>query len=294
LDRSLQDLFDNDLSFGGITVLFGGDFRQILPVIPKGSREQIVDAALCRSALWRNVQVMHLTQNMRLDQSPESADFANWLLDIGRGANLGVNNYISLPANMCCGSSPESLVNSIYPEIDQGPKDDGYFLNRTILSCRNDDVDDLNTMILERFPGEEKTYWSSDKVILDGREDNNDTQPYPSEYLASLKPSGLPLAKLMLKVGCPLMLLRNLNPALGLCNGTRMILVAMKPRVLECHVLGGSHAGTKVFIPRISLKPSNDDLPIPLQRLQFPVRLAFAMTINKSQGQSVKHVGLDL
>ena len=83
LDHSLQDLFDNELSFGGITVLFGGDFCQILPAIPKGSREQIVDAALCRSVLWRNIKVMHLTQNMRLDQTPESAAFANWLLDIG-------------------------------------------------------------------------------------------------------------------------------------------------------------------------------------------------------------------
>ena len=150
---------------------------------------------------------------------------------------------------MCCGSSPESLINGIYPEIEEENKDDDYFLNHTILSCRNDDVDDLNATILERFPGEEKTYWSSDKVILDGREDSDGIQPYSSEYLASLKPSGLPLAKLTLKVGCPLMLLHNLNPALGLCNGTRMILVAMKSRVLECHVLGGSHAGTKVFIP---------------------------------------------
>jgi hypothetical protein len=42
------------------------------------------------------------------------------------------------------------------------------------------------------------------------------------------------------------------------------------------------------------LEPSNETLPIPLRRRQFPVRLAFAMTINKSQGQSVKHIGLDL
>jgi len=73
-----------------------------------------------------------------------------------------------------------------------------------------------------------------------------------------------------------------------------MVLMAMKPRVLQCRILGGDHAGKTVFIPRISLRPSNDELPIPLERRQFPVRLAFAMTVNKAQGQSVEHVGLDL
>lgn len=64
LDRSLKDLFNNDLQFGGITVVLGGDFRQTLPVIPKGSHQQIVGAALSRSPLWRNTTVLHLKTNM--------------------------------------------------------------------------------------------------------------------------------------------------------------------------------------------------------------------------------------
>ena len=88
------------------------------------------------------------------------------------------------------------------------------------------------------------------------------------------------------------MLLRNLDPSNGLCNGTRMILLRINSRVLECRILGGD--GKTVFIPRISIEPSDGDLHIPLSRRQFPVHLAFAMTINKSQGQSVQNVGLDL
>jgi hypothetical protein len=80
----------------------------------------------------------------------------------------------------------------------------------------------------------------------------------------------------------------------GLCNGTRMVLLDIKSRVLQCRILGGKHAGKVIFIPRISLQPSNEDLPISLIRQQFPVRLAFSMTINKSQGQSLHHVGVDL
>jgi Helicase len=75
-----------------------------------------------------------------------------------------------------------------------------------------------------------------------------------------------------------------------------MILNQIRPRVLDCTVISGDpkFAGNRVLIPRISLTPSNDNLPVPLRRRQFPVRLAFSMTINKSQGQSVKHVGLNL
>jgi hypothetical protein len=58
--------------------------------------------------------------------------------------------------------------------------------------------------------------------------------------------------------------------------------------------LGGDFAGNVVFISRMNIQPSNEDLHIPLSHRQFPVRLAFVMTINKSQGQSVTHVGLDL
>ena len=116
------------------------------------------------------------------------------------------------------------------------------------------------------------------------------------EYLNSLNTGGLPPAKLALKIGCPVMLLRNLDVSMGLCNGTRMIVLEVRPRVLMCRIISGDpkFAGNVVFIPRITLTPSADTLPFPLQRHQFPVRLAFAMTINKSQGQSVITVGLDL
>jgi hypothetical protein len=90
------------------------------------------------------------------------------------------------------------------------------------------------------------------------------------------------------------MLLCNLDPSQGLCNGTCMILMDIKQHVLQCHILGGEYAGNVVFISRMNIEPSNEDLHIPLSHHQFPVRLAFAMTINKSQGQSVTHVGLDL
>jgi len=170
-----------------------------------------------------------------------------------------------------------------------------YFLERTILCCKNDDVDDINQSILTRMPGIEKILTSADSVDL-ADEAQNEYQPYPVEYLNSLTASGLPLSRLALKVGCPVMLLRNLDPSRGLCNGTRMIVLRIGNRTLQCQIISGDQkfAGTIVLIPRITLEPSAENIPVPLRRRQFPIRLAFAMTINKSQGQSVAHVGLNL
>jgi hypothetical protein len=187
---------------------------------------------------------------------------------------------------MRSGDNLNSLIHALYPGIAQGNKPDDYFSERTILSCKNDNVDDINADILAKFPGDQVVIMAADSVTTD------EAQAYPVEYLNSLTVNGLPLARLALKPGCPLMLLRNLDPSNGLCNGTRMILLRVRQRVLECRILGGD--GKTVFLPRMAMEPKAEDLHIPLRRRQFPVRLAFAMTINKSQGQSVKNVGIDL
>lgn len=89
------------------------------------------------------------------------------------------------------------------------------------------------------------------------------------------------------------MLLRNLNTRDGLCNGTRLLITEMKPHVLRTRVLTGANVGKEVFIPRIIFQPATSDLPFVLKRQQFPVRLAFAMTIiNKAHGQTLEKVGI--
>ncbi|GAB2295406.1 hypothetical protein Dimus_038353 [Dionaea muscipula] len=83
VDRTLRDICNCDKPFGGKTVVLGGDFRQILPVIPKGFREQIVNASLRRSTIWENLRVLSLNTNMRLDQSdPTNAQFAKFLMEV--------------------------------------------------------------------------------------------------------------------------------------------------------------------------------------------------------------------
>ncbi|XP_031120495.1 ATP-dependent DNA helicase PIF1-like [Ipomoea triloba] len=165
LDRSLHDIlrFNNpqglDVPFGGKTVVFGGDFRQILPVIPKGTRQDIVHATINASYLWRYCKVLRLTKNMRLQNSSSNNDYAQlkhfseWIAKIG-------DSKIEGQTNEC-----------------------------------------------------------------------------------------VPNHALTLKVGTPVMLLRNIDHSIGLCNGTRMVITKLGNHVLEARILFGSSAVSRVTTP---------------------------------------------
>ena len=299
VDRTCRDLRNEpDCPFGGITVVFGGDFQQILPVVRNGSRADIVFASLLRSPLWDGIKILKLIRNMRLANDPDAQAFCTWLLDISHGRGRSDDETIPLPQEVI---SPDldTFVAEIYPSISSNPPPPPeYFLDRIILAPRNNDVEDMNRKLLSMMSGDEQVFVSADTVAREAGADNetSDINTFPSEFLHSLTASGLPPGELRLKSGCPLILLRNLSPPRGLCNGTRLILTRMSNRVLEVKIIGGDHHGKTEFIPRITLSPTEDDanFSFHLKRRQFPVRLAFSITINKAQGQSVGRVGVDL
>jgi ATP-dependent DNA helicase PIF1 len=142
---------------------------------------------------------------------------------------------------------------------------------------------------LTDFPGKATVFYGFDSV---GDHERNN---YPQDFLNSITPNGLSPHELRTKIKCPLILLRNLDPHSGLCNGTHLIVRAADKHILDVEIVNGTHAGDRVLIPRILLSPSEDmPLPFKFKRKQFPMRLSFAMTINMAQRQTLSTVGVYL
>jgi len=291
LDLTLQDLRANGQPFGGALILLSGDFRQTLPVIPRSTPADELNACLKSSVLWRNVNKLSLKTNMRvqLQQSHSAETFSKQLLDIGNGkmAIDKCTQCITLPKDFCTLTSTKyELVENVFPNIVHNYLNHQWLSERAILAATNNDVNAINDNILSRIPGDEITYKSIDTVL-----NQDEVVNYPTEFLNSLDLPGMPPHNLKLKIGVPIILLRNINPP-KLCNGTRLAVKRIMKNVIEATILNGKFEGEEVLLPRIPMIPT--DVPFEFKRLQFPVRLAFSMTINKSQGQSLQVCGLDL
>ncbi|KAG6702148.1 hypothetical protein I3842_07G019400 [Carya illinoinensis] len=267
LDKMLRDINDSELTFGGKVIVFGGDFRQVLPVF-------------------------HLTENMRARLDPV---FSEYVLELGNGMPpITVDETIKIPDGMLvpyeddC-TSLDHLIDAVFHDIHEYSINISAMMNRAILTPKNSYVDEINALLIHRFPGEIKRYYSFDEAI-DASE-----QSVMEDFLNTLTPNGLPPHELLLKINCPIMLLRNINPSEGLCNGTRLICRAFDRNVIDAEIAVGHHSGKRVFIPRIPFLPNVDENSgFPFKRTQFPIRLSFAMTINKSQGQTLDFVGIYL
>ncbi|GAA0175866.1 DNA helicase [Lithospermum erythrorhizon] len=257
LDTLLQDLCQNQQPFGGKLVVFGGDFRQVLPVVRGGGRTEQVEASIVTSPLWEHFIKIKLSINMRARSDPGFVDF---LMGIGNGEEpMNSRNEIQIPKPMLIRyttmeESIEQLIKYVYPNMHLFETNPFEMMQRVILCPKNEFVDDINSKLIKRIPGEEKEYISDDRaksVIHQG--------DY-IDYLNSLEPRGLPQHRLLLKKNSPVILLRNINPVEGLCNGTRLICKHLTPNVVGVVIATGQYKGKLVWIPRIPLEPNTSDI----------------------------------
>ncbi|KAK8462104.1 hypothetical protein SEVIR_1G150860v4, partial [Setaria viridis] len=248
LDHSLCDIMsENDvgmglLPFGGMVVVLGG-----------GVRSKIVDDAITNSPLWRFVIILELTMSVRLVADgldsvakEELFKFSDWVLSVGDGT---------------------------LPTVSGAPRDDSAWIQipddmlvvtttgDTIVSPTNDVVDEINSAMISIVLGERKEYLSFDCVSKCSNTVGDVNLLYLVEFLNSLKVNNFPNHCLVLKVGVPVMLLRNLNQTAGLCNGTRLIITNLDDTILEA-----------LYVPCIVLTAANKKWPFTLQRRQFPIR----------------------
>lgn len=284
VDALLRDVMQISTPFGGKVMLLGGDFRQVLPVVERGTRHDVVQACIKSSRIWPIFKSYSLTTNMRLQGG--DGQYRDWLLQVGNGdVPTDENGDMEVPAALLC---EEDIADAVFGDVFSGLSSD--LAELAILTPRNVDALRINDYVLDRLSGERITFLSEDEAIV---EDPSDALNFPTEFLNRMTPTGMPPHVLHLKVGCMVMLLRNIDVRNGLCNGTRLIVRMLGRHVLVCEHATGVRKGDQVLLPRIDCYFSNN-LPFRLRRRHFPVRLSFAMTINKSQGQSFSKVGIVL
>ncbi|GJZ73801.1 putative PIF1 DNA helicase/replication protein A1-like protein [Tanacetum coccineum] len=205
-DRTMRDICRTknnepfDRVFGGKVVVFGGDFRQILPVISTV-----------------NMRLKYGTNN---DEIRETKEFVDWILDIGNGKIREKNN----------GESTLEFLEEML--ILDSKKHE-----RAILAPIHGMVDVINKSMLAQIPGEEKVYLSVDTVSLADDASEFVEDAYTLEFLNNIKMSGVPHHELALKVGAPVMCMRNIDQRDGLCNGTRLQITRMGTNVIEAKII---------------------------------------------------------
>ncbi|KAG5630680.1 hypothetical protein H5410_002397 [Solanum commersonii] len=164
VDRSFRDIMDSDIPFGGKVMVFGGDFHQVLPVVPKSTCAEMVNTSLVRSYLWPLMEKIQLSTNMRA-----RADTKQMTVQQTQHSN-----------------PEETLIREIFPVLQENYRSADYITEHAILASRNELVDNLNEMLIGKFPGATKTY-----ISFDSAEDDTNNY-YQEEYLNTLTPNGLP------------------------------------------------------------------------------------------------------
>ena len=190
-----------------MTIVLGGDFRQILPVIPSGIKEHIIDATITNSYLWPYFEILTLKENMRLKHNNTSikekyeiTEFSNGILDIGNGILDGIKNTENEDATwikiheiflLYYDSNPiEKITHSIYGEFIHNFNNIEYIRQRAIVSLKNKTVDEINKYILSLVHTESKNYYSYDTILPSSGNIDELSLLYPDEFLQTLNFNG--------------------------------------------------------------------------------------------------------
>jgi hypothetical protein len=170
-----EDKNNKDKFFGNKTILFGGDFRQVLPVVVKGNRSSIVKASLKHTSFWKSVTCFKLTINMRIQSAAKNsgkstknlANFSEFLLKIGQGLIPALKSSrfvddIQLPIDIAKNIDEMELINKVFPDLKKNYLDSSFMTTRAILTPKNKDVTRINSLCAKMFPGNSRTYYSID------------------------------------------------------------------------------------------------------------------------------------
>ncbi|XP_054280075.1 uncharacterized protein LOC128998104 [Macrosteles quadrilineatus] len=291
LDRSLRDLMRSNELFGGKIFLCCGGFRQIAPVVVNArTPSDIVCVSLRASHLWQHFKIFALTTAHRTSSSTAYSEF---LLRVGNGTVSsttfveGRNEQSLIPLlGIRQVTSLTDLVDSVFPA--NVLLDSDMCSRRAILSTLIVNVKEINDHILNSLDGHLYELRSADTVDRE----NDDGLDVDVQLLNTATGKGVPDHVLRLKIGSVCLIMRNLNIAEGLVNGTKVIVIGISNRLITVRLPGQTQP---IGIPRITFTFAFvEGSPLRVRRRQFPLMLAYCMTGHKSQGQTIDSVGVDL
>ena len=218
LDKTLQDIRRNKSLMAGVTFVMAGDFRQ--------TRADEMQASVKSSYPWRRFTKLSLSTNMRVHLHGDRWDkiFSERLLLLGNGKVMpDPHGQITMKEIGTVVKTEEELRNKVFPNLQQHFRDHKWLCERAILAPKNDDVGQINSTLLQQIPGPVQLYKSIDTAVY-----TSEAVHYPVEFLNSLELPGVPQHRLELKLGAPIILLRNLDPP-KLCNGARLVVKQLLP-----------------------------------------------------------------
>ena len=270
VERTLRDICRDSRPFGGKTVLFTGDFKQLLPVVRHGRG---CDWTMQRCSWWQQVQKLHFSINWRAIRSPVYSAF---LEQVGSGQLASV----PVPAGRIVNSYDE-MIDAVYGSVFDKANQ---ILALTLETCA-----EVNKMCIARLPGEAVECPAVDTYV-----DCTCPDSYPSDYVESVHMNGAPPFMLQLKLGGKFMCIRNLNQKRGIINGTLMEIVAIGSRHIQCRVLTGKATGSIEYLMKnaFTITPEASGLPFTVLRRQYPIIPAYCLTVHKAQGQTIHKCGL--
>jgi ATP-dependent DNA helicase PIF1 len=188
---------------------------------------------------------------------------------------------IRVPEKYLLNSTDSKLIaitEAIYNDFANHYSSMSYLAARSVVYPTNSVVDDVNSFMATNVPGSVREYLSSDGIANVSEQPSDFELLYPPEFLNSISVNNFPQHRLLLKIGVPIVLLRNINQSIGLCNGTRLLVNRLGDHVIDASIMTGNNIGLSDAIPRIVLNSSSTKWPFVLQRRQFPVKVCYAMT----------------
>ena len=272
VNRSLQDIMDDGRPFGGKTMIFTGDFKQLLPVVRGGRGE---NHTIQRCQWWPLVRQLHFAQNWRALQNVE---FATMLERVGTGHITAV----PVPVE-CQATSMDNLIDRVFGgNLLNAPA------NAMVLTLTLDDADVINNQCIQSLAGIDRQAFAADTFLNCRHPDM-----YPREIVAGMRMPGAPPSCLQLKLGARYMIMKNMMR--DVFNGVRCQLVAFAgSKCVFVKLLSGPGSGTVTLLPScvFIITAEQSGLPFNIRRRQLPLILSYAVTVHKAQGQTLTKVGL--